>query len=388
MPEILIFTARLINGLITVTFFPFLFRIFQKTKRRFYLLWSIGFLLYGINILLRVFLPFFSIADSLFELLFPFIFVLISHIFIITGIGDLIDKARVVLLSSLVLPLIMVILYFTTRPWGIGWTISLSPFLFVSIALLIIRMRYSASLDLIIVGWTILLLTNTGYALNVVSEMFIEIYAIFAKVVIFMGMTYSRFVFLADDLKRFLISGIPDVYPNESIDHFTLINPSTGQRKSEIQWIIERTKENSLKAIRTILITVYDLISPSDLRVGGLEEGDLYLIRMLPGGRGPMHVFEEHIMTINDDLNELDILFSDIINFSNERGINCEMILYTLSSLIHTHGWKRVYSFMISKIPELKASNVHAYILYYPETHSSKAEIAKFEKLADKTINI
>lgn len=388
MSETLLIPIRLVNGVVTITFFPFLYQIYQRTKRRFYLLWGIGFLLYGINILIRLILPLLSIENALFELLFPFSFLLVSDILIITGIGDLIDKARVTLLSSMILPLLIAILYFTTRPWGIGWMISLSPYLFVSASLFIIRKKYSASLDLLIVGWLTLLLANMGYALNLMDMVFIEIFALFGKAVIFVGMTYPRFSFLADDLKRFLMSGLPEVYPDMSIDHFTLINPSTGQRKTEVQWIKEKIDENALKAIRTILITTYDLISPSDLKVGGMEEGDLYLIRMLPGGRGPLNIFEEHIMTINDDINELDVLFSDIINFSDMRGISCDILIYTLSSLIHTHGWKRVYSFLISKVPQLKASNVHLYVLYYPETHKYKEDIAKFERLADKVLNI
>ncbi len=85
---------------------------------------------------------------------------------------------------------------------------------------------------------------------------------------------------------------------------------------------------------------------------------------------------------------QLRILFSDIINYSNEKKINCEIIMYTLSNMVHTHGWKRVYSFIISKVQQLKESKVHVYAFYYPNTHENRTEIAKFEKLFDNVMKI
>ncbi len=45
MQDFLELTLRILNGMITIGFFPFLFQIYRKTSRRFYLLWSAGFLL-------------------------------------------------------------------------------------------------------------------------------------------------------------------------------------------------------------------------------------------------------------------------------------------------------------------------------------------------------
>ena len=220
------------------------------------------------------------------------------------------------------------------------------------------------------------------------SGVFVEVFAMFGKVVIFLGMTYPKFSFLVDDFRRFLMSGVPEAYSENSRDRLIFVNPTSGQRSGELQWIKDRVDENKVKAVRTILITTYDLISAADLASNGIEEKDLYLVRMLTGGRGPVNVLKEHVVTINDDLNELDVFFSDIMFFSNERKISCQIIVYTISALIHTHGWKRVYSFLLSKMSQLKASNVQVYGVYYPETHTEKADIMKFEKMADKVLLI
>jgi len=379
---------RLGNGVLTVVFFPYLYNIYRKTRRRFYLLWGTGFLLYGGNILTRAILPLIGFEDSINAQLFSFALFLGGFVLIITGIGDLVDKARTMLLSAMIVPLVIAVLYFTTQPYVLGRAVSLSPFLFISISLFFIRRRYSASLDLFVVGWAILLLDNIALAVGMMSEVFVDVFAMFGKVVIFVGMTYPKFSFLVDDFRRFLISGVPEAYSENNRDRLILVNPASGQRSEELQWIKDKIDENKVKAVRTVLVTTHDLISAADLASSGIEEGDLYLVRMLTGGRGPVHVMKEHVVTINDDLNELDVFFSDIMFFSNERKISCQVIVYTISALIHTHGWKRVYSFLLSKVPQLRASNVQIYGVYYPETHTEKADIMKFEKMADKVLLI
>jgi hypothetical protein len=388
MSEVLLIPARLINGIITIAFFPLLYRIFKRTHRRFYQLWGAGFLLYGVSVVLRASFPLIDLENSISAQLFSYVFILAGFILIITGIGDIVNKAKLMFVASMSLPLLLVALYFTSQPYDIGRAISLSPYVFVSVSLLIFRRWHTPALDLLTVGWGILLVDNIALALGMMNEIFVEIFAIFGKVVILVGMTYPRFSLLADDLRRFLISGLPTEYPENDKHRFTLLDSTSGERDDEIKWIKNKVNENSIRATRTILVTMYDLIAPPDLARGGVDENELYLVRMLVGGRGPINVFEEHTMTINDDMYELDVLFTEIISFSNDRKINCDIILYTLSSMVHTHGWKRVYSFLISKVQQIKESKVHVYAFYYPNTHEDRAEIAKFEKLFDNVMKI
>ena len=91
-------------------------------------------------------------------------------------------------------------------------------------------------------------------------------------------------------------------------------------------------------------------------------------------------------MSINDDLNQLDLLLSDVIKFSVERKVPCDIILYSFSHLIHTHGARRIYSFITTKIPLIKASQVILTFFYYPNSHEKESDIVIFEKLADSII--
>lgn len=378
----LVTTVRLLNGLFTLSFFPLLYSIYRKTQRRFYLLWGAGFLLYGVNIIIRVSLLYFNIS-SLHAEIFAFMFSLSGFVLIMTGIGDLINRARTMLLASLSIPLIIVVLYYTTQPYLLGLLIASLPWIFTCVSLLIIRYRYSSSLDLFVVGWAILSFSNVGALFGVMELTYVEITAIFGKVVILIGVLYPRFTFLADDFRRFLIAGVPQQYSNQPRETFVLFNSKSGKRSNEVKWIKERISENSLKDIRTVLISTYDLITPTDIMTNGDERDNMYFVRMIRGGKSVFHEFGERIMVINDDLNDLDILFTDIINFTKERKITAQIILYNLSFLIHTHGWKRVYAFLLSKMSLLKDSSVYLYSIYYPKTHELESEIAKFEKLSD-----
>jgi len=387
MNSLVVTTLRLLNGLITLSLFPILYSIYRKTKRHFYLLWGTGFLLYGVNIIIRTGLVYFN-TSSLRAEIFAFMFTLFGIALILTGIGDLIHRARTMLLASLGIPLLIVMLYYTTQQHLLGLLIASLPWLFTCVSLLFIRVRYSSSLDLFVVGWVILTLSNVGALFGVMELTYVEMMAIFGKVVILFGVLNSGFTFLADDFRRFLIGGVRQPYSDQLGDKFVLFNSKSGNRSNEVKWVKERVVENSLKDIRTIIISTYDLITLADMMAGNGEDGNMYFVRMIQGGKSVFNDFGERIMVINDDLNDLDILFTDIINFTNMRKITAQIILYNLSALIHTHGWKRVYTFLLSKMSLLKESNVYLYSLYYPKTHEVESDIAKFEKLADLVTDI
>jgi hypothetical protein len=200
-------------------------------------------------------------------------------------------------------------------------------------------------------------------------------------------MTYPRFSYVVDDMTSYLMGGIPASYINNNLWTFTLLNGQGVTKDLEVQWVKERVKSNVKTGIRTILVTTYDLISPHQLKSIGIESDEVYIVRMVPGGRDTNTVFNQPMLTINDDINALDILLTDIIGFSNEKRIRCEIIIYTFSSMIHTHGWKRVYSLMISKLPILKSSMVQLSGIYYPESHV-REDVLKFEKMTDKILDL
>ena len=354
--------------------------------KRFYLLWGTGFLLYGINILIR------AIVDAVEAVANPilwgaFICYMTGFILIITGIGDLIDQTRLALASCLLLPLVPIITYYVASPEVLGWAATLSPYLLISISLIFIRRKYSVSLDLFIIGWLFLLGVNIAVPLNMMNQIYVDLFAICGKIVIFQGMISPKFSYLADEMKRYLLSGSPEEYPNSIQDHTFMVKIEKDTREQELEWILEKVEQNVRIGVRTVFIALYDLITLADLIARGLDENDLYFIKMFPAKELKTQTVDEKTALMSDHISQMDLLISSIINFSEENKIRCDIILYTLSWVIHTHGWEDVYRLLITRIPELNGSNVRLYNVYYPETHSAD-EISKFEMLTDRIINL
>ena len=385
MYEYLEIPVRLLNGIVTLGISLYLFRAYQNTEKRFYMLWGIGFLLYGINIIIRL-----GTVPTIGQWL-PAFLLLGGFISIIRGLAELVERKRLIYVVF-ILPITMVGLYLSPYPENylieaLGWVTSIMPYLLITMSLLYIRINYSPIIDLQLVGWVNLLLVNIAFPLDMMDIVYIDFMAVFGKLIIFAGMLNPGFTMLIDDLKLFMISGMPSVYQDDVMGKFSLLNSKTGNRPREIEWITRRVEDNALKGISTILVSTYDLISQSDITSRELSE-KVFIVRMVPGGRGAYNVMEDRVMTIDDDINQLDILFTDIIRYSNDRRINSEIIVFTLSNLLHTHGWKRVYTFLISKITAIRGSQVQVVSFYYPDSHDTSDDIVKFETIADNIIEL
>nr|MBC8462959.1 hypothetical protein [Candidatus Bathyarchaeota archaeon] len=254
---------RITNGLITLVFFPLLFNLYRKTKRRFFLYWGLGFLLYGINIMLRVIAP--DIIESSLTL-FIFFLTTSGFILIVTGIGELIKRTRLVLSTTLILPVILLIHYVLGGDWQYFiWFIVLSPYVFIVISLILIMLVYHYDLKMLIVGWSSIMILNVAFAFEMMNPGFVDLLSTVGKVMIYWGMTQPNFPFIVDDLNSFMLGGIATEYHDLITGQFTLVNLQNTTKDKEISWIKDRIKYNSRKGIRTIIISYYDLITPNDI---------------------------------------------------------------------------------------------------------------------------
>ena len=379
--------VRGINALITIAFFPQLYRLYKEKNKKFYLYWGTGFLLYGINILLRITILLHP-STSLIYQLFSFVVLSVGFSLIMTGIGELVNRRTQLFLASMTIPVFIIILYLTIQSESVARIVAILPFLVVSVSLLVIRIKYSVNVDLFIVGWWLLLVSNILYVALLIGDLPTDIFAIFSKILLYFGMITPQFTLLAEDIERFLISGGFYQY-TDNIDWNIAFVESEKGREEEIDWIRQRLEQNASTGLRTIFVTVYDLISINELQRRGLMDSEnLYVIRVSQSRTNTSPIFSEKVMDLYDDISELDMLFKNIIEFSNQRGVNCQIILNNISMLIHTHGWKRLYSFLIANTARIKSSNVQVYFLYIPSTHSNKPEINTITSIADRIIKI
>ena len=255
---------RFFNGFVTVGIFPFLLRLYLKNRKRFYLLWGVGFLLYGANIIIR------AVIDCVIEYdpgpihWLVFAFYTFGFVCIITGTGDLVGRARIALASSLIFFLAPFVFYYFSEPELLALSLTLSPYLLIGLYLYYIKRRFGASLDIFIFGWLFLFVVNVATPLETMDPLYVDLFAIIGKTIIFRGMMTPRFSFMADDMKRFLLSGAPELYPEGIFEHCTLVNSNSSHRSQELDWIRRKAIENSRLGIRMILVALYDLIMSSD----------------------------------------------------------------------------------------------------------------------------
>lgn len=387
MEFMLYIVFSIINALITMAFLPFLLDVYQKTDRSFYLFWGIGFFLSGLRIVLQTIARTYVLID--FPLSAISLLVLFgSLMFIIMGLGDLIGELVNTSLILGGLPIFLSILYVKFSTEQVFLIFNLGLYAFILWILPYLSTKYSISLRYILIGlvsiFFVVVLENGGLLPNY----FTELIHIGGKSLIFLGFTQPRFKFLAYDISGYL-SAVDESSSDENnyTTKLILLNSEMQESKlKELDFFVNRLKRNLCTGVKTILVVTYDLIQINDLQKYMVEPDDLHIIRILSSGRGSgfRFSFDEHESIISEDLGDLDIILSEIIENVELNKIHCEVFIYDLSTLSHLQGNKRVYSFIVSKISKLKNSNVCLFAYIHPKTHNDRTEVALFESIADR----
>jgi hypothetical protein len=311
-----------------------------------------------------------------------------SLMFIIMGLGDLVEELVSTSLILGGLPIFLSVLYIRFTTEEVFLLFNLGLYAFILWILPYLSTKYSISLKYILLGlvsiFFVVIFENVGLFSGFVTELM----HIGGKSLIFLGFTQPRFKFLAYDISGYLSA--VDTSSSSNNNHNTkliLINSKIQEsRDKDLEFFVNRLKRNLSKGVKTILVVSYDLIQLNDLRKHQVEPENLHIVRILSSGRGSgfRFSFDEHESIISEDLDDLDIIFSEIIENTEESNIHCEIFLYNLSTLTHLQGTKRIYGFIVSKISRLKNSNVCLFAYIHPETHNDKTEVALFESIADR----
>ena len=98
--------------------------------------------------------------------------------------------------------------------------------------------------------------------------------------------------------------------------------------------------------------------------------------------------FSERVLRISTNIDELNILLYDILDFIEANSVKSQILFFNVSTLINIAGWKRVYTFLISLIPRLKRSEIQSFFIYSPEIHKKQFEVEILRHLGDQVIDI
>ena len=369
----------IVNGLIPFVFSALLYRRYSEKKKWFYLYWLIGFCAYGlanisnvVNLLLETPSSIISVFLALCSML--------AFVNIATGVGELVNKAQVFLLVSLGAPAMLLALSVT----GLyNFTLSLMlmiPYLIITGGLILLQIKYKGDLGLAGLGWFLILIANIGYSTGNISFIVTPIITIIGKSVFFYWMTRPRFSMITEEFEAFMKE------PTTSVHGSIVTMVETTTRQQDRKWIRDQIIEGGSKGIRSILILTSDHVAEEVLNPELMKLPNLYIIKMVQERHQRGDAFSERVMTISMDVDELTLLLNDIRDFIAVHGVKSQIIIYNVSTLIFTAGWKRIYTFMISMLPKLKDKEILSYFIYSPEAHEHLHEVEIMRHLGDKVV--
>ncbi len=266
-----------INSLVPFAFSGFLYRQYSIKKRLFYLYWSLGFTFYGILNVTDFILDYTRVPN-------PVIYYIgtgasfIAFISLLTGLGQLVRKPRMLFTLSLIVPTLSIILVLLGVPSELVENITSLMFLLVTLLLYYLRMKYRLDLEIVDLGWLIILLANLGYSFQQLTLIMTIIFSLLGKTIVFLWMTQPRFVAFTDKIEFFIGSGVPRSAREKGT--ITILE-SSNNKENDLDWIVQSLKDRLLIDTRKILIITNNLFSDSELIDSGiLDIPNLRVIRM------------------------------------------------------------------------------------------------------------
>ena len=371
-----------INGIIPFIFTLILFKRFNEKKKSFYLFWLTGFSAYGISSILNAYMylndPPFPVLSLLFTL-----FSLMAFICIVTGVGELVKRALDFFLVSLGVPILLLLFSALGR---VSYSLDLLfmlPYLLITVGLVALQLMYNVNIGCVGLGWFLILIANIGYSTGNISFLAAPFISILGKSVIFYWMTRPRFSMITEEFEEFM-KGSKSTTDQEAI--VTLVE--TRKRHQELKWIREKIIDAGSRGTRSILFLTYDQLSDEIIKKSELNLQDLYIIEMTQEHQPIGAAFSERVLRISTNIDELNILLYDILDFIEANSVKSQILFFNVSTLINIAGWKRVYTFLISLIPRLKRSEIQSFFIYSPEIHKKQFEVEILRHLGDQVIDI
>lgn len=376
--------SSLLNGFVTIICGTVLFHLFYKQnfESYFHFFWFLGFILYGLEILLGAGIP---LMISLPVVLFLFAF---SLIFWIIGLALILKEKiskKFLITASLFGVLLTISLVLNHQ--GLTSLLILTFLVLITLILgiLFARLKYGKIMDPLLFGWVMIGAINILYGIRVLPPFYADIFAFIAKVVIICGILNPNFQFVGTSAD-FLLKRGNLTLSQPSNTHFTLIRCEKISRLKELNWIKRIVTKSLTKNFEVTLIIIYDSISTQELKDLKLfsNSENIKVVRVLREIKEKTN----DSLKVKDDLTSIGLLISKIIEKSREEKRHQVMVIYPLSWLILTHGWKSIYLLLLNKISELKESKTHLITFYYPKTHNDKTIPHILEKMAEQVMSI
>jgi len=373
--------ANIVNAFTPFLFSYVLYDTYKEKKRRFYLYWCFAFLAYGVSNIINASMRLIGTeTQSTVALIGVFAFLAFTGLFV--GVGELTNRVRFYCYLSLEVPIITVILYLAGKPITAFSMFFMLPYVILTVVLIILSLKYKTRLNLLILGWILIIVANVGVATGVLGIFSSPVLALIGKVFIFYWMTRPYFSTFADVFDDFIKQ--PVVEKTVQMDRYILM-VETGSPDNALDWIRRQIIETET-GIRSILFLVD---SGQEYDTGELEKLDnLYIFRVIEGFQKSGAMFSERVMEVSNDISELTVLIYDLLEYIRVNQMDVQLFFYDISDIIKRNGWRRIYSQMISLIPQFKESNIRVHIICDQEKLENKYIVEILRHLADNVISL
>ena len=379
--------SLLTNGLFTLLLGFFVVYLFsnQKVKRDiFYLLFSLGFIIYGIEILLRWISEEYIPSQS-------------STGVVLTGISLFLFSLGFWSLSRKKILLTVIIPFFFAGYLLVGlWFANLIPYeiavmcaplgYFPVIFMLLLHVAILRKIvDTFTFGWFFLLLTNF---ILLGQGWIADLFAIFSKLLILRGMIDQDFIILTQKIKRTLFSHpVASITTSAKEGGIRLLIHSTNSSSftTKYEWIEKKVIENTEKGKETYLFSFQDIFPHGALRRIKWIDNEKNFILLFSSS---VQEAKKEFTVLPMEITHIGAALTEIANKCKNSDNSCVIIIDNLSLAIHSFGVSSTYKMILNKLGSLRESKIELYAFLHPDTHKNKHVVPLFENISDDVIKL
>jgi len=340
-------------------------------KHFFYYAWSAGYLLYGIEILTRSYNP-----------LIVYVLGSLAYTLIALGVWSLAGRKGIygVLISYGILGI-----SFFYVPWFSDKIGLIAAHLIITVGFLYLRFAFTKTADKFIFGWILLTFTNV-----LIRDMgwVTDLFATFAKLVLFSGILDYEFMNLSKKLEQLLSSKIDypidaDMKSNGGNLFLVQPGPETPDSK-EIEWVREKMVEGIENDVDTYLLLIEDPYPLDEIRKMIWLNPDKVHILMFSSSAEET---KKEFIVLPAGLHEIGASIHEILKRCISKRGGCMIIIVSVSELVHVFGASAPYQMLLQKRGALRESSSSMYGLFHPDTHDASTT-AMFRRLSDSTFDL
>ena len=346
----------------------------------FYYGWSIGFILYGTEISLRL-----ISLSAYIEIPMFFAFI----IFFPFSLLILRPQKSIILLLPLTLlfgVLFAVLSYFgalviSQSSWIIGALLFYIP---VAAIILIHRKLFGSCVDKLMIGWFSLLLVNILFPFG---GWIADTLAIFGKIIILMGIVSYDFAIMTLKVRDGLTASISSPtsgYGEKGEFELAMLKSREVPPLTTIcKWLKSRVDENVKRNINTSILVLQDIIPYNALRSIAWRKPELIHIFTFSQDTSNRPEF----VALKYGIAEIGATITEIAKKNSSLEHKQEIILVDLSIMIHTFGANEVYNLLLNKMGTLRSNGTSLVAPFHQQTHEDSV-VALFKTIAGSIIQL